>query len=289
VRAQLDNFLGKKVTQGKISQAQKDAAMSRYDTSNGIFPDPTLRAALFSLTGTFAEGAIASYLDGANLTGKPYLIVTFGSPEDSTVPVAQTSFRDDGRIRAIFKTEFRGESIQALSAWLAHESIHQDTLTGLQEEIAGTIMETLVYAQQGMVDGAFMNSGTKLAALENEKLYAFLNSGRAIFPYVGLLNGPIINAAAGVFPGQKAPTDGQGVYTSWENFVKRGYQARGAVSTSTPTNPLWRAYYAAITGKQAPTNQVFNDALIADIDSFQGIVPTKDAIVLARQFRAKLS
>jgi hypothetical protein len=288
VRSNLDNLLNKKVLLGIISQAQKDAAMSRYDTSNGIFPDATLRGALFSLTGTFAEPAIASYLDGNNLTGKPYLIVTFDNPPDSTVPVAQTSFRDDGRIRTIFKPEFRGESIQALSAWLAHESIHQDSNIGLQEEETATVIETLIYAQQATVDAAFMNAGTKLAALENEKLYAFLNSGRAIFPYVGLLDGPILGGA-GVFPGQKAPSDGQGNYTSWENFVKRGYLARGAMSQSTATNPLWRTYYKSITGKDAPVSQVFNDALIADIDSFQAIVSTKQAVQLAREFRAKLS
>jgi hypothetical protein len=290
VQANLDNFLGKKVTLGVISQAQKDAAMTRYASASGIFPDANLRAALISLTGTFAEPAIASYLDGANLTAKPYTIVTFANPDDSTVPVAQTSVRaTDGRLRTIFKTEFRGEPFQALSAWLAHEAIHQDTSIGLQEEIAATVVETLIYAQQAQTDAAFMNAGTKLTALENEKAFALINSGRAIFPYVGLSNGPIIGAGAGVFPGQKAPADGGGVYTSFENFVKRAYLSRGAVSQSTATNPLWLAYYKNITGKDAPANQAFGDALIADIDSFQATVSTRQAIQLAREFRAKLS
>ena len=290
VRASLDTFLGKKVTLGIITQASKDAAMTRYDNSNGTVPPANLRAALFSLTGTFAEAAIGAYLDGANLTGKPYTIVTFGDPDDPTVPVAETSIRvSDGRLRAIFKTDFRGEPFQALSAWIAHEALHQDTQIGLQEEIIATAAATLTYAQQAQTDPAFLGTGTKLVNSTNEELYAFINSGRAIFPYVGLLNGPIINAAAGVFPGQKTPADGQGVYTSWENFVRRGYLERGAVSVATNTNPTWATYYKKITGKDAPTNQKFNDALIADIDSFQAIVSTRQAIELAKQFRFKLS
>jgi hypothetical protein len=69
----------------------------------------------------------------------------------------------------------------------------------------------------------------------------------------------------------------------------RSYQARGEVTHSTATNPLWQGYYKNITGKDADPAQVFNDALIADIDSFQAIVSTKQAIQLAREFRAKLS
>jgi len=53
--------------------------------------------------------------------------------------------------------------------------------------------------------------------------------------------------------------------------------------------PLALAYYKNVTGKDAPANQAFGDALIADIDSFQATVSTRQAIQLAREFRAKLS
>ena len=292
VTINLDNFLARKVALGVITQAQKDAAMTRYnsDAAKGTVPAANLRAALFSLTGTFAESAIASYLDGANLTGKPYTILAFQNPDDMTVPVAQTSVRpSDGRLRTVFKPEFQGESFQALSAWVAHEAIHQDGSIGLQEEEFATTVEVLIVAQQAQTDPAFLKAGTKLINTENEKLYAMLNSGRAIFPYVGLLSGPIINASAGVFPGQKSPGDGKGVYTSFENFTRRPYEARGAVSQATDTNPTAAAYYLGMTGKTMPAAQKFNDALIADIDSFQGILGTKLAIALAGQLKLGLS
>ena len=198
------------------------------------------------------------------------------------MPVAQTSVRQsDGRLRTVFKPTFQGEPFQALSVWVAHESIHQDTSIGLQEEEAATVVETLVYGQQAIADPSFLGNGSKLVNAENEKLAAFTQSGKAIFPYPGLLQAPALRSDQGIFPGQVAPSDGQGVYTSWENFVKRTYQARGAVSLSTDTNPTWKAYYKNITNKDAATNQKFNDALITDIDSFQQVLGTRSTIILA--------
>ncbi|HYO08208.1 MAG TPA: hypothetical protein VER17_04495, partial [Tepidisphaeraceae bacterium] len=148
--ANLTAFLNKKVTAGILTQAKADAAIARYNSAaaKGTVPDHNLRAALFSLTGTFAESAIGAYLDGQNITGKPYTIIDFQTPDDTSVPVAQTSARpSDGRLRTIFKPEFKGEPFQALSAWLAHEALHQDSAIGLQEEEFSTIVETLVIAQ----------------------------------------------------------------------------------------------------------------------------------------------
>ena len=291
--ANLDALLAKKVTAQIITQAQKDAAMTRFAAAatKGTVPDHNLRAAMFSLTGTFAESAIASYLDGANVTGKPYTIIDFANPDDSSVPVAQTSVRpSDGRLRTIFKPEFKGEPLQALSAWLAHEAIHQDTSIGLQEEKVGTLVEVLIYAQQANTDPNFLKAGSKLVNYENEKLAAFLNSGRAIFPYVGLLDPPnTLSDAAGVLPGSKADSDGNGVYTSFDNFIGRQYIKRGAVSQQTTGNALFKVFYTGITGKTAPTTLNFNDALIADIDSFQQVVGTKAAIVLAQQLKMGLA
>src|SRR6185369_1070206 len=71
VRTDLVGFLAKKVTLGLITQAKMDATLARYDDPNvsGLVQPPVLRAALLSLVGTFAEPAIASILDGANVTG----------------------------------------------------------------------------------------------------------------------------------------------------------------------------------------------------------------------------
>jgi hypothetical protein len=301
VTANLTTFLGQKVTAGIITQAQADAALTRYnsDAAKGTIPDANLRAALFSLTGTFAESAISSYLDGTNITGKPYTIITFQTPTDTTVPVAQTSVRaSDGRLRTIFWPKFAGESFIALSAHLAHEALHQDTSTGLQEEETANIFETLIYAQQIQAQilagtkpvSTVMSQNTALVNLENDKLGSFIQSGRTIFPYPGVLDAPhTINLSSGVFPGQKTPGDSQGVYTGFDNFIQRIYKERGSVSQNTPGLPILKTYYDAVTGGNLAANAQFSNTIINGIDSFQNVIGTHLAIQIAQGLRMGLA
>ncbi|HEX8524986.1 MAG TPA: hypothetical protein VF669_22235, partial [Tepidisphaeraceae bacterium] len=99
-RANLKAFLDKKVSLALITGTKRDQMMTRFDsaTTKSIVPDPNMRAALLSLVGTLAEGAIASMLDGANPSGKAYTVVDFDVPPDTSVPVAQTVVRSDGRL-----------------------------------------------------------------------------------------------------------------------------------------------------------------------------------------------
>ncbi len=290
VTAALGAFLQRKVDKTFITATQRTAALARYNnaTTKSIIPDANLRAALVSLTGTLAEGAIASYLDGKNLSGKAYTIIDFQDPPDPTALVAQSIVASNGRIRTLVKPAFRGEAFQVLSAYLAHEALHQDTVGKLQEETIANVCETLTYAQQALTDSTFLSNGTTLVVGENEKLYALLESGRAIFPYVGLLNGPIRSSAGGIFVGGKTPATG-GAYTSYIDFIERSYRARGATDGETATNALMSSYYTAITGKKVVTTLKFSDSLIADIDSFQQIVSTKQAISLAGSLRLTLA
>jgi hypothetical protein len=288
VRPKLVTFMNKKVTAGIITQAQADAAIAKYDnaTTIGIVPDANMRAALVSLTGTLAEGAIASYIDGQNLSGKPYTTVDFDTPPDPSAVVAQTIVLDTGRLRTVMYPKFKGEPFQVVSAFLAHEALHQDKSLALEEEEIATTVETMVYAQQASVDSSFIASGTALVANENEKLMALIQSGRTIFPYVGLKDAPIRNASSGVFPGQKAISGGN--YTSYDNFIRRTYIARGATSGVTAGNALLDKYYTNITGK-SPVDVKFNTTLVDDIDSFQAPVGTKLAIQLAGALKLGLA
>ena len=286
VTANLDAFLQKKVTAGVITQAQKDAAMTTYnsDAAKAKIPPANLRAALLSLTGTFASSAIDNFLS------TNYTIVTFLDPGDSSVEVARTTARpEDGKLRTIFRPEYDGEPFQVLSAWLAHEALHQDNDFKLQEEIAAVTFGTLVNAQQAQTDSAYLRAGTKLVNLENEKLLALVNSGRTIFPYVGVNQAPMLNANLGVFPGQKAASDGGGVYTSFNDFMRRRYIARGSVSGNTAGNAVLNAYYQAVTGKTPAANMQFSDAIITDIDAFQSPVFPRAAINVARELKLALS
>ncbi len=117
-----------------------------------------------------------------------------------------------------------------------------------------------------------------------------LNSGQTIFPYVGLLNGPIRHGPS-VFNGSDvAPSDGQGDYTSFSNYIEREYIARGSpVGLTTAGNSMLDTYYTAITGKAAPNGLQFTDSLIKDIDGFQAIISTTNAITLAGDLKLGIS
>jgi len=167
---------------GTLTTTQRNNALNRYNSAaaKGIIPDANMRAAVVSLTGTLAEPAIAAFIDGTNLTGKPYTIVAFDVPPDSTVPVAQTILNTStNRLRTVIKPEFSGEPFQVVSAFLAHEALHQDATVGLQEEEMANVAEVLTYAQQVLADPTFVSSKTALTNLENDRLYALLQSGQA--------------------------------------------------------------------------------------------------------------
>ena len=287
VTANLTTFLGKKVTLGIITASQRDAALARYNAAatKSIISDANLRAALVSLTGTAFESAIACYLDGQNATGKPYTIVTFQNPADASVPVAQSTLNTTtNRLSTVIKPQYKGEDFRALSAFLAHEALHQDSVNGLQEEIFAVTTEGLAYAEQAEVDPSFLANHTALVNFENERLMALLQSGRTIFPYVGLFTAPNHNSKNNVFPGSIPPSSG-GSYTSYEDFIRRQYVARGAPDQVTAGNNILRSYYTAITTKTSAKSLAFTGSLLTDIDSFQNPIGTKAAIVLAGALR----
>jgi hypothetical protein len=290
VRADLATFMQFKVNRGLINATQRDAAMAKFDDAvvAQTVPEANMRAALVSLIGTLAEPAIDAYLTGDNLSGKKYSFVGFGTLSDATAPVAQTIVRGDGRLQTVIRTEFRGEAFQAISAWLAHEALHQDNpTTSLQEEMIATTVGTMVYGQQ--IDGNpdFTADGTQLVNIENEKLLAFVNSGRAIFPYVGIKDAPMLHASGGVFQGQKAVSGGN--YTSYDNFVRRYYLSRGAVSGNSPGNDLFNKYYTAITGAAAPASLGFGEGVLTTFDNFQAPISTRLAVKIAQVFKLRVS
>jgi len=295
--AALQAFLDKKVALGLIDSAKETATMTRFSSAaaKGTIPDHNLRAALFSLVGTIAEGAIASILDGANVTGKPYTILAFQTPTDSAVVLGQTTARpSDGRLRTIFRPEYSGENFVALSDFVAHEALHQDNVFTLEEEEVANTFGTLVAAQQAQVDSSFMKTPSKLVNFFiNPALLAMINSGKAIFPYPGMQSAQsMLNASGGVFQGQKAGAgDGHGIYLSWQDFIKRDYTARGATLGNTTGNALLNQYYNNVQAglKTAGANMQFSEQIITDLDNFQNAIGTHGAIVIAQALRLSLS
>src|SRR2546423_5422531 len=96
--------------------------------------------------------------------------------------------------------------------------------------------------------------------------------------------------AGGVFQGQRPPApDRGGVYTSFDDFLRRGYIERGSPAGNSTGNALLNQYYNAVTGKTAAANMQFSDQVITDIDAFQAPVGTHGAILIAQALRVSLS
>jgi len=273
----LDSFLQKKVANGTITAAQKNAAMAQYNDANVqlIFPNHNLRAALVSLVGTVGEPAINVYLTDQNITGRPFTVVDFSAEVSPSAVVAETKAKD-GRLRTLFKTQYRGEPFQVLSGYLAHEALHQDQNAGQNEEIIANIVETYVYVQQAMAFRGFIFTPSNLTRMGNDKVYAMLNSGTRSFPRVGITNAVLLNNS-GVF--YQSPTND----SSFEAHIRRLYQERGFGSFDTPGNPALAAMYTKITGKTR-NNPAFNQSLINDFDANQTVIGDRDAIRVAGLF-----
>jgi hypothetical protein len=278
----LTAFLNKKVAAGAITQAQMDQAITRYNDNRtkAIIPEANMRAALVSLVGTLGEQTIAAYLEGQNATGLKAVSITFDSNVAGTVEVAETTLNSIGRLRTKFRTQYAGEPFQALSAALAHEILHQDGpgTDGQPEEIMANMVQTMVWAEQLLIDPFPASSRTTLVRMCNDRLLAMLQSGKALFPRVGLQNAALLDTSIGVFPGADAQTGG--VYTSYENFVRRLYETIGIGNANTVGNPSWTEFFHRITNTTQGT-PTFANATIDTLDASQQIITDKNAITLA--------
>jgi hypothetical protein len=257
-----------------------------------IFPSANLRAALASLVGTVGEPAIGQYTTGANVTGKAFTVVDFSTEVSNAASIAETTGNPvTKRIRTLFKTSFKGESFLALAPMLAHEAVHQDLVggtpdlpDGINEEEFATTVETMVWSQILVNDASPADDHTALSTHLNTDILAILNSGLALFPRVGVYNAPI-NGTGGVLPGSKTPTDGGGIYTSFENYVRRIYVARNFGDTDTTGNSYARTVQNNITLRSDSSNFTFSDSRITFYDNSQQIISDKSAVKLANILR----
>lgn len=278
VTGNFTSFMRRKRDAGLITEAQRQQAVDLYNnaTVQSIVPNANLRAALASLVGTVGEPAIASIINGQNSTGKPWTVVDFSSEARPGAVVAESLINPDtGRVRMLFKVEYRGEPFQALAGYLAHETMHIESnmSAGQQEEICTNIVENLVYAHHVLGFRGWIFSQTQLTQQGNAELLAMLNSGSKVFPRVGVSSAPLQNPAGKVFH------NGTTTDTSFEAFVRRQYQERNFGDFNTTGNETWQEMYTLITGRTEEAN--YNRTTISRIDESQQIITDKRAIALA--------
>lgn len=287
VRAQLDAFLTKKVNNEKtITADQKTAALANFDstTNKAIVPAHNLRAAICSLVGTIGEPAINFYFGTANSTGKTPILVTFdGTQISSGATVAEGTYTSSKRFKLIFNPNYAGEHFAVLAGRLAHEAMHDDAFNNhvdsAQEEGINNFVETVVYAQQILVDFTIaQQQQTQYALYANYRLMLALNSGDQQFPRVGLSDAPIKGGVAN--PGFNFNYTGSQTLsaqnmTSFYADVKQEFAARGVLEKAenlTITTETTRAILNKLTGNTYTSATNFGTNLIKDIDLGQDIL-----------------
>lgn len=290
VAEELSDFLDARIALGQITEAQKQEAVGRFNdpVTAQLVPAANLRAAIVSLVGTVGEAAIPSLLDGQNDTGQRYTVIDFSSEVSNSAPVAETKVNNQGRLRTLIKPSFAGEPFQALGAVMAHEALHQDALNSQVEEVFTNVVETLVYAQQVLIDPSIAAAGTRLVTDLNASLLAMLNSGSALYPRVGALGAPLMGGIGSVFHGGVAPADQGGVYVSFEDYVRRTYAARNFGGGDTPAPTLARQMQNAITGRSDGSNFNFSQQRIELFDDSQQVITDRSAVALARILKLQI-
>lgn len=278
VTGNFTSFMRRKRDAGLITEAQRQQAVDLYNdaTVQSIIPNANLRAALASLVGTVGEPAINSIINGDNSTGKPWTIVDFSAEARPGAVVAESLINPtSGRVRMLFKQEYRGEPFQALAGYLAHETMHiePNMSAGQQEEICTNIVENLVYAHHVLGFRGWIFSQTQLTQQGNAELLAMLNSGSKVFLRVGVSGAPLLNPDGKVF------WNGTTNDSSFDGFVRRQYQERNFGDFNTDGNAIWQAMYQLITGRTEEAN--YNRTTISRIDESQQIITDKRAITLA--------
>ena len=293
VTTQLTAYLNAEISAGFITSDQKTAALATYNdaTITSEIPAPNMRAALASLTGTIANGAIAQFTTSANVTGKAFTVVDFSTEVSTAAEIAETTGNvTTKRIRTLFKTSFKGESFLTLAPFLAHEALHQDLVgadptlpDAIPEEEFANSVETYVWAQELVNSPAVAAAHTELSTHLNADLLAMLNSGLALFPRVGEATAPINSGNA--LPKSSPTAGGTSAFLSFEDYTERTYAARNFSNATTTANPYALQVLNNITLGSATTLATFSQSAIDQMDANQQIISDKNAVALAHVLR----
>ena len=205
--------------------ASVDRVMSLFDSGLVAFkiPNPTLRAAFASLTGTIAEPAIDLFVTGTRTEGGPVVFVgiEFG-PVSASGIYAQSHAVEGGRhARLVVDEALSSEHFALFTGTLAHEILHHDIFTNDAEEAVAHWIEAMVHAQVLARGPQVAYVGTKLSRRTNTLVMAMLNSRNAGSP------GIVLRAPGGtnIFPGSSlGPPD----FATWVAGRGRAFDATPA-------------------------------------------------------------
>lgn len=161
VRAQLDAFLAGQLSGNRTRVMAALALFDRADVREKV-PDPTLRAALVSLSGTLGRPLLEWFV-----TSRKVQVRWGGTPGTASV----------GSGQIVFNRRYNGEHFALLSGVFAHEILHwNDGVPPPTEEVILHVVNIVVYMQLLRLNPELATSGTELARQKNSDVLVFINS-----------------------------------------------------------------------------------------------------------------
>lgn len=282
---ELRSLLRLRLSRGTIDRAEYQRLLDLYSAENTkqTVPDPTMRAALLSLGGTVASGAIDTVLSGENESGRIFQRVDF----DPTLMVSVAgSFPapngTEGRIIK-FNENLRRTRFEAIGAVIAHEVAHDDATNSRNEEVLIDLVRILVWAQVIRERPRLAKINDLGVRSNNTLLLALLNSGNAAYPRLGVTRAPQIQRdsmqrESHVFVG------GSEGFLSFDNYVRTAAVLGGIPDIDTPGNPYLEDFVARATGLSG-VGASFSRTTRDFLDAHQQVLSNTQALQLARILR----
>jgi hypothetical protein len=250
------------------SSSTRVAARAVFDnaTAKSKVPSPSLRAALASLRGTFADAAVDYVLSGTPAVNSVVFVApSQGCGSQSPAWIGCSFIASLGQIQ--FNSRYQFENPFLLSHILAHEVLHSDGTVADYEEATAYALDARMYIEQLARHPSLATLGTELARRSNSNAVALLNSGAG--SRLGLY---ATNGSRQIFPGSTADKT-----TSWfADFASSN-------TTSTPGGPVLAPYLTATHTAGAPTCSpaTFDKALIDCLDANANLGLSADELVAA--------
>jgi hypothetical protein len=254
-------------------------------------PDPTLRAALAALTGTFGEPAIHFLLYQAPVSTIHFGIVIFnreGFPQGSP---ATSHTLPDGTEAMVFDVRDRFNPFGTFSALLFHEALHVEypravpadgdkpDRVGLPEEATAVALESLIYMQMLLTDPTLATLPDPQTRGGNNRLaLARLNSGVAGTDRLNLF---VPGSGVDIDPTTAAPvTEFYEYYAVTSHETARGPEWH---DLETHGNALLAAALPALaeSGHTPPAKPDFDRATLDFIDQNEAVLSPGQLIAVA--------
>ncbi|MFD3470650.1 hypothetical protein ACFWWM_30665 [Streptomyces sp. NPDC058682] len=228
-----------------------------------VVPDPNLRAALASLTGSPARASIQAIRSGV------FQRVYFGTPPNPAA-TAQVLIGPNGP-EIVYHQRFRYEDFRLLGVVFSHETMHQDPQVNDNEELINTTLHTAYYGQLLLEQPRLATSRTELSRRLNTGLMALLNTRDARGRQ------RLTHATGNVLPGAATPLPS--FAAAFLGLTPDG--GTGTDPTTAPGNTNLDFYLSAIT-RTRQTGVAFDTTTVELLDRRQAWTTPGERIRLAR-------